>query len=74
MQVAVDIGNSNVVVGVYSNGSWVHFWRMPTRKDADTHVFYDIEIRNLVLEAQLKVGQVEGVILSTVVPQLKHIM
>ena len=74
MIIAVDIGNSNVVIGVYINGQWQHFWRLPTSDTDNSSVFYDVEIRNLLLEKQVDKKQVEGIILSTVVPGLKSVM
>jgi len=74
MIVAVDIGNSNVVVGIHWDDKWQHFWRMPTQKSDDRPVYYEVEIRNLLLEHQLDVSGVKGVILSTVVPDLRETM
>lgn len=74
MIVAVDIGNSNVVLGVNDNDEWVHFWRMETRKYDDSQLFYDVAIRNYILESKLDKSKVTGIILSTVVPSLREIM
>jgi len=74
MIVAVDIGNSNVVVGIYDDDKWQHFWRMPTQKNEDRPVFYEVEIRNLLLEHAVDASKVEGVVLSTVVPDLRMTM
>lgn len=74
MIVAVDIGNSNVVVGIYKEEQWRHFWRMPTQKNDDRPVYYQVEIRNLILEHQVQVAEVKGVVLSTVVPDLRETM
>jgi len=74
MYVAVDIGNSNVVIGVEDEGEWIHFWRIPTIKSHDALLYYDREIRNLVLEHSLERGEIKGIILSTVVPSLKQPM
>ncbi len=74
MIIAVDIGNSNVVLGINKNGKWEHFWRMPTNVTDDCKVFYDVEIRNRLLESGLKKKEVTGVILSSVVPVLRESM
>ena len=74
MIVAVDIGNSNVVVGIYEDEKWKHFWRMPTQKSDDRPVYYQVEIRNLILEHQIDISKVQGVVLSTVVPDLRETM
>lgn len=74
MIIAVDIGNSNVVLGVHNEGQWLHFWRLPTNDADDNQIFYDVEIRNRILEAQLNKEEVKGIILSTVVPTLREKM
>jgi len=74
MIVAVDIGNSNVVVGAHDGDKWQYFWRLPTNKSEESRVFYDVEIRNLVLEHGFSRDKVTGIILSTVVPSLKLVM
>lgn len=74
MIIAVDIGNSNVVVGAHNGTKWQHFWRLPTNKSEEARVFYDVEIRNLILEHYLDKSEVTGIILSTVVPSLKEPM
>lgn len=74
MIIAVDIGNSNVVVGAHNGEKWHHFWRLPTNKSEEARMFYDVEIRNLILEHGVDKSEVTGVILSTVVPILKEPM
>ena len=71
MKIIVDIGNSNVVIGIYNQGTWEHLWRMPTISTDDAQVYYNLEIRNRLLETTLDVSNVQGVILSTVVPFLR---
>jgi len=71
MVIAVDIGNSNVVLGAGIGEEWMHFWRMPTIKTEDASMYYDVEIRNRILEHDLDKRAVTGIILSTVVPSLK---
>ncbi len=72
MIIAVDIGNSNVVVGAHNGAEWQHFWRLPTNKSEEARAFYDVEIRNLIFEHGLDKAEVTGIILSTVVPVLKE--
>lgn len=74
MIVAVDIGNSNVVVGLHDEDKWQHFWRMPTQKNDDRPVYYEVEIRNLILEHRVDISEVRGIVLSTVVPDLRETM
>ena len=32
IKIAVDIGNSNVVIGLYTNGKWEKIYRLSTKK------------------------------------------
>ena len=33
IKIAVDIGNSNVVIGLYTNGKWEKIYRLSTKKN-----------------------------------------
>jgi len=50
MILAVDIGNSNVVVGCHDGSSWIHFWRMPTitTQDAEVDKIHGIILSSVV--------------------------
>ena len=71
MKMAVDIGNSNVVIGIHHDGKWQENWRMITKADENSLPFYEVELRNRILESQFKTADVEGIILSSVVPKLR---
>lgn len=73
MKVIVDIGNSNVVIGIYGRKGWEHLWRLPTIQTEDTAVYYNLEISNRILETGLVISETEGIILSTVVPVLREV-
>lgn len=72
MLIAVDIGNSNVVLGIFKNDQWEHFWRFPTISDHNAGFYYDLEIRTRLLEKRIDISELKGIILSTVVPDLKE--
>ena len=73
MIIAVDIGNSNVVLGFSDDGQWVDNWRVQTIKDQDAIYYYDIELRTRLLESKMEVEDIDAIILSTVVPSLKQL-
>ncbi len=73
MIIAVDIGNSNVVLGFHDGESWVDNWRMPTIKDNESTYFYNVNLRARLLESEVDVDQIDHIILSTVVPSLRAI-
>ncbi len=73
MIVAVDIGNSNVLVAIHDGVKWIHQWRMLTKNDEEALLFYDYEIRKEVLERNIDVSTITDCVLSTVVPKLRNI-
>lgn len=69
MLLALDIGNSNIVIGASHNGVWEHQWRIQT--DADkTADEYAVLFGNLLREVQLNYDNFDRIIISSVVPQL----
>ena len=73
MLLAIDIGNSNVTLGLAENGNWQHIWRFPTLKDGEALLFYTVKLSDYFLEQGVEMSQVRSVVLSTVVPDLKKI-
>lgn len=69
MLLALDIGNSNIVIGASRNGDWVHQWRIQTDtgKTADE---YGVLFHNLFQEADLDYSRFNRIIICSVVPQL----
>jgi len=69
MFVAVDIGNSNIVVGIYHNKEWKHLWRWETH-EAETELFYTSHIANAFLESGLAVSSTDKIGMCSVVPEI----
>lgn len=69
MLLALDIGNSNIVIGASKNDTWHHQWRIQTdtEKTADE---YAILFANLFNDADLGFEQFDQIIICSVVPQL----
>lgn len=69
MLLALDIGNSNIVIGASVDGEWRHQWRIQTdaSKTADE---YGVLFGNLFNEAGLSYGNINRIIICSVVPQL----
>jgi len=70
MLLALDVGNTNTVVGVYEGAELKAHWRLPTRR-AGTSDEYGILIKALFDFAGLNFRAIDAVILSTVVPSLE---
>jgi len=69
MILVVDIGNTNIVLGIYKGKELLHHWRLSTNR-AGTTDEYAMTVYNLFQYADIKFEQIEGVIVSTVVPPL----
>ena len=71
MLLAFDVGNTNIVLGVFKYGEMVTNWRLETdnRKSADE---YGMVIHQLFQYENLDVNEVEDVIISTVVPSILY--
>jgi type III pantothenate kinase len=73
MLLAIDIGNSNIVFGIYKNGTWTHLWRAITSTQKNA-IDYEVILRNYFLEADLKLSEVRKIVLSSVVPLLTQVL
>jgi len=71
MILVVDIGNTNIVVGVYENDEIIGSWRMVTRSEK-TSDEYGIFILNLLKYNDIDYKQIKSIIVSSVVPNLIH--
>jgi type III pantothenate kinase len=69
LNLAIDVGNTNIVLGVYERRRLLHHWRLATDRSA-TSDQYGVMIHHLFQMAGLKMDELEGVILSSVVPPL----
>jgi type III pantothenate kinase len=69
MLLALDVGNSNTVLGVFREKKLVANWRLTTARDR-TIDEYGIQTRDLFTVAKLKPDEIGGVIISSVVPPL----
>jgi len=71
MILAVDIGNTNIVVGVYDGDNIVGSWRMVTRSEK-TSDEYGIFILNLLDHSNIDHKKIKSAIVSSVVPNVMH--
>jgi type III pantothenate kinase len=69
MLLTLDVGNTNTVLGVFRGTDLVAHWRLTTARD-QTLDEYGILTRELFTLASLDPAQVNGVIISSVVPPL----
>jgi len=69
MLLVIDLGNTNLTVGVFKHETLVHQWRLTT--DAErTKDEYGLQLLGLLKNCDLSLRDVHGVILCSVVPPL----
>ncbi len=69
MLLALDIGNSDITVGLWNGERWCNQWRIPSKPD-QPEVFYLVKIRDHFFEENLGMSEVAKVVVSSVVPSL----
>jgi len=69
MLLTIDVGNTNTVLGVFRGAELLAHWRLTTAPD-QTVDEYGILTRNLFTLAGLNPAEIDGVIISSVVPPL----
>ncbi len=69
MLLAIDVGNTNTVVGLFKGDRRVGTWRIRTLEDATADEYW-VMLHNLASLGKLESLAVEGVIISCVVPPL----
>jgi type III pantothenate kinase len=69
MLLAIDIGNTNIHLGLWQNGGWALNWRARTVADKMPDE-YGVLVRNFLTSADVGFKAISGVIISSVVPPL----
>jgi type III pantothenate kinase len=71
MLLAIDIGNTNTVLGAFDGEALAQHWRIATRADA-TGDELGVAIRGLFASAEASIADIEHVVVSSVVPVLNE--
>lgn len=64
-----DVGNTNMVLGVYENEDLKHHWRIETSRNK-TEDEYGMMIKSLLDHVDLSFSDINGIIMSSVVPPI----
>lgn len=70
MHLVIDIGNSNVVFGIYKDTQWIHSWRLITIKTYEMKMYYQKRLIHFTLENKITLSEIEKITISSVVPQI----
>jgi len=73
MILVIDVGNTNIVLGIYQGKELLHHWRISTNRSGTVDE-YGITIHNLFQYAGLQLSSIEGVAISSVVPPLMNLL
>ncbi|MGD6804877.1 type III pantothenate kinase [Rossellomorea vietnamensis] len=65
----LDVGNTNIVLGVYEGEELKYHWRMETNRHK-TEDEYGMIVKNLFQHVKLSLDSIEGIIISSVVPPI----
>ena len=69
MLLTIDIGNTNVTLGLYEGEALTHHWRMATNREQMPDE-YGILMSNLLEHCEVKPKDLEGICMASVVPPL----
>ena len=73
MLLVIDVGNSNIVLGIYDGDSLLKNWRISTDKSKTTDE-YGILLHDLFRISAVPFASVAGIIISSVVPTLTGVL
>ena len=73
MVLVFDVGNTNIVLGVFRNKELVAHWRLSTCRNR-TSDEYGITLKDLFDTSGLEMKSIKAVVISTVVPPLTYIL
>lgn len=73
MLLAIDAGNTNIVFGLHNGSEWIHEWRFNTLPIKGAMAYAKF-LRLNFLEADLSFQDVDGIVISSVVPQLYDVL
>ncbi len=69
MLLALDVGNTNVTIGVFEDSGLIAHWRLRTNHE-QTADEWGILLRNLLALSSLDLARIDGIIIASVVPPL----
>jgi type III pantothenate kinase len=73
MLLVIDVGNTNIVLGIYEGERLVDNWRIWTERDR-TSDEYGILVRNLFSSRSISLGGIEAIAISCVVPPMLNML
>jgi type III pantothenate kinase len=69
MLLAIDVGNTNIVVGIFDGQRLAHSWRLQTLRDRTADEL-GIQLLHLFEHQHLDIAAIDGIVVASVVPPL----
>jgi len=60
MLLALDVGNSDITIGLYAEQQWLHVWRIPTVVELPA-MYFSMRLSNQFLEAGIAKEEIQVV-------------
>lgn len=73
MLLAMDVGNTNIVLGLYRGDELLYHWRVRTDKHS-TEDEYGMRLKNLFSHVGIRLEEINGISICSVVPPLTHVL
>ena len=73
IKVAVDIGNSNIVIGLFIDYKWEKVYRLSSKKNI-TYWSFKNKLKKIISLNDFNPSNVESVVISSVVPTLTDVV
>lgn len=73
MILVLNVGNSNIALGIYVKDKLTYHWRMETDRHK-TEDEYAMQIKSFFAHVGIEFEQIEGVIISSVVPPIMYVL
>ena len=73
MLFVIDVGNTNIVMGIYNHDVLIKAWRIRTERNTTEDEFHVI-ITNLFFSSHIKTSEIKKIIISCVVPPMVIIL
>ena len=71
MLVVMDVGNTNITIGIYNGNKLIGNYRLTTKMKR-TSDEYGFMITNFLNASQVSINDIDDVIVSSVVPKIMH--
>jgi len=68
---AIDVGNTHIMLGIYREKDILVYWRLPTREDS-TEDELGMVVKNLLHNSRLGLKDIDAIAISSVVPPLMY--